>query len=202
MTQRPALDVSDLPSVVLGHRDPLWWGVVGLMAIESTVFALTAVTYFYLRGGAVEWPPPGSEMPLAIGTANLIALLVSVLPMHLVNQAGGRGEMKKARFWLIIATTIGALSLVLRCYEFGGMTFRYNSHAYGSIVWTIFGLHTLHLITSFGENGSFLALLFKGPIEDKHRLDVRLNGLYWYFVVASWVPLYTFLYWDPGLFRR
>ena len=39
MTRRPALDVSELPHVALGHRDPLWWGVVGLMAIESTVFA-------------------------------------------------------------------------------------------------------------------------------------------------------------------
>jgi cytochrome c oxidase subunit III len=202
MTRRPALDVSDLPSVVLGHRDPLWWGVVGLMTIESTVFALTALTYFYLRGGGVEWPPPGSEMPLAVGNANLIALLVSVLPMHRVNQAGMRGEMKKARFWLIIATAFGLASLILRSYEFGGMTFRYNSHAYGSIVWTIFGFHTLHLLTSMGENAVFLALLFKGPVEDKHRLDVRLNGLYWYFVVASWVPLYAFLYWDPGLFRR
>jgi heme/copper-type cytochrome/quinol oxidase subunit 3 len=202
MTHRPALDVSELPRVVLGHRDPLWWGVVGLMAIESTVFALTALTYFYLRGGGIEWPPPGSEMPLAVGTANLIALLVSVLPMHLVNKHGGEGRMMKARFWLIVATLFGAASLVLRCSEFGGMTFRYNSHAYGSIVWTIFGLHTLHLITSVGENVVFLTLLFKGPIEDKHRLDVRLNGLYWYFVVASWVFLYSFLYWDPGLFRH
>lgn len=202
MTPRPALDVSNLPSVVLGHRDPLWWGVIGLMAIESTVFALAAVTYFYLRGGGIVWPPPGSEMPLAIGTANLIVLLASVFPMHLVNKVGGRGEMKKARFWLIVATVFGAVSLVLRCYEFGGMTFRYNSHAYGSIVWTIFGLHTLHLLTSVGENVLFLTLLFKGPVEDKHRLDVQLNGLYWYFVVASWAFLYTFLYWDPGLFRR
>jgi heme/copper-type cytochrome/quinol oxidase subunit 3 len=202
MTRRPALDVSELPRVVLGHRDPLWWGVVGLMAIESTVFALTAVTYFYLRGGADVWPPPGSEMPLAVGNANLIALLISVLPMHLVNQHGGEGRMMKARVGLIVATALGIISLVLRCYEFGGMTFRYNSHAYGSIVWTIFGLHTLHLLTSVGENTVFLVLLFKGPIEDKHRLDVRLNGLYWYFVVASWVFLYSFLYWDPGLFRR
>jgi cytochrome c oxidase subunit 3 len=202
MTRHPVLDVSELPRVALGHRDPLWWGVVGLMAIESTVFALTAVTYFYLRGGGVVWPPPGAEMPLAIGNANLIVLLISVFPMHLVNKFGGRGEMMKARFWLIVASALGIGALILRCYEFGGMTFRYNSHAYGSIVWTIFGLHTLHLISSVGENTVFLALLFKGPIEDKHRLDVRLNGLYWYFVVASWVFLYTFLYWDPGLFRR
>jgi heme/copper-type cytochrome/quinol oxidase subunit 3 len=202
MTNRPALDVSELPRVVLGHRDPLWWGVVGLMAIESTVFALTALTYFYLRGSADIWPPPGAEMPLAVGNANLIVLLVSVLPMHLVNKHGAKGEMMKARFWLIVTTAFSAAALILRCYEFGGMTFRYNFHAYGSIVWTIFGLHTLHLITSMGENVVFLALLFKGPIEEKHRLDVRLNGLYWYFVVASWVFLYSFLYWDPGLFRR
>jgi cytochrome c oxidase subunit 3 len=205
MTSRrslPTLDVSDLPSWALGPRDPLWWGVVGLMSIESTVFALTAVTYFYLRGGAVEWPPPGAEMPLAVGTANVVVFLASLLPMHLVNRAALHAEMRKARFWLIVATALGVVSMVLRVYEFGGMTFRYNSHAYGSIVWTIFGLHSMHLLTSVGENTVFLVLMFTGPLEKKHQSDLRLNGLYWYFVVASWALLYGFLYWDPGLFRR
>jgi len=196
---RPAIDVSELPSFAFGPRDPLWWGVVGLIAIESSVFALAAVTYSYLRGGAVEWPPPGAEMPYLVGIANLILLIASVFPMQLANRAALRGSLRPMRKWLFVATAIGLVCLAVRGLEMSGMTFLYNQHAYGSIVWTIFGLHTLHLLTSCGENVVFLVLLYRGPVEEKHRLDLRLNGLYWFFVVASWVPLFAILYGDGRL---
>ncbi|HEV7518004.1 MAG TPA: hypothetical protein VGR07_17025, partial [Thermoanaerobaculia bacterium] len=53
------LDVSELPTVVFGSRAPLWWGLIGMIAIESTMFALLVVTYYYLRGNAQVWPPHG-----------------------------------------------------------------------------------------------------------------------------------------------
>ena len=44
-----ALDVAGLPTVVFGHRSLMWWGTLGVMAIEGTVFALAVMAYFYLR---------------------------------------------------------------------------------------------------------------------------------------------------------
>jgi cytochrome c oxidase subunit 3 len=44
---RPAaagVDVGGLPTYVFGHGSMMWWGTMGLMVIESTVFALTIVT--------------------------------------------------------------------------------------------------------------------------------------------------------------
>ena len=199
MRSRPTIDVSGLPTFAFGPRDPLWGGVVGMIVIESSVFALAAVTYSYFRGGAVEWPPPGAEMPRLLGTVNLALLIASMFPMHLANRAALRGELRPMRRGLFVTTAIGFVCLALRAFELSGMTFRWNHHAYGSIVWTIFGLHTLHLLASCVENALFLVLLFRGPVEDKHRLDMRLNGMYWFFVVLSWVPLYAFLFWDPGL---
>ena len=51
-----ALDVSALPTVVFSHRTMMWWGTLGLMAVEGTVFALAVMTYFYLRSHADNWP--------------------------------------------------------------------------------------------------------------------------------------------------
>jgi len=36
-----------------------------------------------------------------------------------------------------------------------------------------------------------------GPLEDKHYVDVTVSALYWYFVVAAWIPLYLLVYWLP-----
>ena len=138
-------------------------------------------------------------MPHLLGTVNMIVLLASVYPMHRANKAALDAALRPMRAWLFAATILGFVALALRAFEFPGMTFRWNHHAYGSIVWTIFGLHTLHLLSSCVENLLFLVLLYRGPVEDKHRLDLRLNGLYWFFVVASWLPLFALLYGDNRL---
>jgi cytochrome c oxidase subunit 1/cytochrome c oxidase subunit I+III len=201
MVNRPKIDVSALPNMAFGSRDPLWWGVTGLIAIETTMFALLVASYYYLRGGADLWPPPHSHPALPWGIANLALLLVSVYPMHRVNRAALFGKVRVFRFWLIVTTVLGIASLVLRGEELARLTFRWNSHAYGSLVWTLFGFHTIHLLTSNVENLIFIVLLFKGPVEKKFCADLRLNGLYWFFVVAVWVPVFAIIYLDPGLFR-
>jgi heme/copper-type cytochrome/quinol oxidase subunit 3 len=202
MKQRPVLDVSELPSVVFGSRAPIWWGVVGLLAIEGTVFALLAATYFYLRGGASEWPPPGVAQPsLALTTTGLAILLASIVPMHWTNKAAERGELGRIQLWLSVTTLLGIVFLAMRVAEFRSLSYEWRSHAYGSVVWTVLAIHTLHVLTSVGENTLFLTLLWRGPVEDKHLTDVTVNGLYWYFVALSWLPFYVLFYLDPGLFR-
>lgn len=200
MKPRADLDVSGLPSVVYGPRASLWWGVAGIMAIEGTMFAILAASYFYLRGGAVEWPPTDVRHPgLGITTLGLLILLASILPMHRAARAAGREDLKAIRLWLIVSTVLMVAFLVVRGIVLRGLTFRWDSHAYGSIVWTAIGLHTLHVVTGTCENLLFLALLRKGPVEDKHMLDLRLNSLYWYFVALSWVVFYCIFFLDPGL---
>ena len=53
-----ALDVSRLPSHGFSHRSPMWWGTLGMIAIEGTVFALTVMCYFYLRSHSASWREP------------------------------------------------------------------------------------------------------------------------------------------------
>jgi cytochrome c oxidase subunit 3 len=203
MRQRATLDVSHLPSVVFGSRAPLWWGAVGIMAIEGTMFAIMAASYFYLRGGADVWPPPGTLHPgLGITTLNLAILLASILPMHLAARSATREDLPAVRLWLIVATVLMVAVLAVRWYILQHLTFLWNSHAYGSLVWTTAGLHTLHVLTGTIENLLFITLLTRGPVEDKHILDLRLNSLYWYFVVACWVPFYLIFFLDPGLLAR
>ena len=64
-------------------------------------------------------------------------------------------------------------------------------------MWTLFGLHTLHLVTDAWDTGVLNVLFFTGPLEGKRFGDVSENSLYWYFVVVSWLPIYAVLYWAP-----
>ncbi|HKV12291.1 MAG TPA: cytochrome c oxidase subunit 3 [Thermoanaerobaculia bacterium] len=200
MRERPTLDVSDLPTVAFGARASIWWGAVGLMAIEGTMFAIMAASYFYLRGNAAEWPPTGAFHPgLMLTTINLAILLGSMIPMHYAAKAAHEENLDGIRRSLIVATVLIAAVIVLRFVILSRLTYRWDSHAYGSLIWTTAGLHALHLITGLVENLLFIVLLIKGPVEDKHLVDVRVNTLYWYFVALSWVPFYVIFFLDPGL---
>jgi len=196
----PVIDVSNLPTTAFGQRDPLWWGVAGVMCIEGTMFALMLASYFYLRGGAHVWPPPGVLHPgLGITTGNLAILLLSILPMHLAAQAAEREDLAKIRLWLVVSTVLFVAFLALRISIMHRLTFRWDSHAYGSLIWTTVGLHTVHVVTGIVENLLFISVLTRGPVEDKLMDDIRLNSLYWYFVVACWALFYGVFYLDPGL---
>lgn len=201
MRPRPRIDVSSLPTLAFGPRAPLWWGVASMLAIETTMFALLIATYFYLRGNESLWPPSG-DPPVGPASAGLFLMLLSVPPMVMTHRESGRGRrLKVMRFWLIVSMAIGLLALGFRIAEFGELPFRWDHHAYGSIVWTLLGMHGIHLLVSSGENLLFTALLFKGPVEEKHLLDLRLNAMYWYFVVAWGIVTYALIYLDPGVLR-
>jgi cytochrome c oxidase subunit 3 len=89
------------------------------------------------------------------------------------------------RLHLILATALGLVAATLRWYEIHCLPFRWDSHAYGSVVWALLGLQWLHQLTGIGENALFVALLWIGPIEDKHRADIEVSTLLWYFVIAG-----------------
>ena len=194
---RRALDISALPSYAFGHRSLMWWGTWGLIAIEGTLFALAIASYFFLRSQSDAWPITAPPPALLWGSANTVLLLASTLPNHQAKRASERSDLVRTRWWLMACLLCALVFLVLRVFEFGSLYTRWDSDAYGSIVWTLLGLHTVHLITDTYDTAVLTLLLFTGPMEGQRFSDVSENALYWYFVVLSWLPIYAVIYWAP-----
>lgn len=194
------LDVSGLPTYAFGRRDPRWVAVALLIAIETSVFALMGFAYFYTRTRLDVWPPtsPGQREP-AFGAAIAAVLIASAFTAQLVNRAAYAADLPRARRWLLWTTLLSAAALALRAVEMSGLPFRWDSNVFGSLFWGVLTLHTLHLAAGNVENGLLLALLYRGPIEKKHLVDLEVNGIYWYFVVFCFPPLYAVFYWDGVL---
>jgi cytochrome c oxidase subunit 3 len=199
VAERVMLDVSALPTYGFSHRSLVWWATLGLIAIESTVFALAAGTYFYLRSHATVWPLSGPPPDLLWGTLNTAILLASLLPNHLAKRAAEQDRLASARLWLCVCFAMGLAFLVLRAFEFSALNVSWDSNAYGSAVWLLLGLHTTHLVTDAYDTLVLAVLLFTGPLQGKRMVDVSENGFYWYFVVWSWLPIYAVIYWAPRL---
>ncbi len=199
---RRTIDVSGLPEYAFGHRDPLWWGVMGLVAIEGTMLALLAASWFYVRGNYVAWPPQGVGTRVQLLAALEVALLLaSAWPTHLSNLAAERGDLRGMRLWLGVTTALGLAYLVVRSFLFAALPFRWDLTAYASVLWGALVLNTTHGLSGVLENATMLVLLFTGPLEKKHLVDVHASGLLWYFVVFSWTPLWFLMFAAPLLLR-
>jgi cytochrome c oxidase subunit 3 len=193
------LDVSALPTFGFGHRSPMWWGTMGLVAIESTVFALAIMSYFYLRSHAAAWPMSGLPPDLFWGTLNTAIMVVSMLPNHFAKRAAERLDLKKVRLWLVVCLLVSVAFLTVRVLEFKTLNTHWATDAYGSAVWMLMGLHTTHLITDAYDSLVLTVLMYTGPLEGKRFVDVSENAGYWYFVVLSWIPIYAVIYWGARI---
>jgi cytochrome c oxidase subunit 3 len=193
-----SLDVSGLPSYRFSHHSPMWWGTLGMIAIEGTVFALSIATYFYLRMHSVTWPMSALPPDLLWGTLNTAIMLGSLVPNHFAKKAGEREDLHGVRIWLIAGLVFSLGFLSVRVMEFAALNVRWDSNAYGSIVWTMLGLHTTHLITDLADTLVLAALMFTRHARNPRRFgDVQDNALYWNFVVLTWLPIYGCIYYVP-----
>jgi len=104
-------------------------------------------------------------------------------------------QLQQARIWLVASCLAGLAFTVVRCFEFAALNVRWDSSAYGSVVWLLLGLHTTHIVTDLVDTIVLTVLFFTGPLDGKRFVDVSENSFYWYFVVATWIPIYLVIYW-------
>jgi heme/copper-type cytochrome/quinol oxidase subunit 3 len=192
------LDVSSLPELAFSHGASIWWGVLGLIAIEGTMFGLLAASYLYLSQVAPAWPPPAIQWPaLTAATINLGVLIASLAPMIWTHCEAVGERPGRVAIGLVVCTVFCIASLVLRGFEFHALHVSWNETAYGSITWSILGMHTGHLLATMLENVLLILVMRSRRREEKHLVDVTVQALYWYFVVGAWIPLYALVFLSP-----
>jgi cytochrome c oxidase subunit III len=193
------IDLSGLPTYAYGHRSLMWWATLGFCLIEATAFALAVMAYFYLRGKAASWPPNLGPPDLLWGTLNTAILLASCLPNHWTKKAAEAEDLRGARIWLAVCLVFGLAFNAVRGLEYTALNVQWDTNAYGSIVWCLLFLHTLHVVTDVADTAVLTALMFTRHGRGKRFVDVSENAFYWYFVVLTWLPLYAVIYLAPRI---
>jgi len=192
------------PRVAGGEAPPSvrptgWWGMVILIATESTLFAILISTYFYLRftsDGA--WPPrPLADPKLVNPLVVTLVLVASSVPASLSARAVRDGRSARARLALVATVVLGIVFLILQwlLVDSSLETFRPGDHAYGSIFYTLIGLHAAHV--AFGVLLGAFAVLRTVRLDRTAVLTVRVTALYVHFVNVVAVLVFLVLYLSP-----
>jgi cytochrome c oxidase subunit III len=195
--RRRVLDVAALPEYAFGNQGLIWWGTAGYMVIEGAMLLMVLVVYYYLRLRVDQWPPSVPPPDLQFGTINLVLMIASLLPAYFGKVAAEKFDLRGVRLWLIVLTLFGVVATVIRAYEFTALNCRWDTNAYGSIVWFVIGLHTTHVVTDVVDGAVLAALMFSSHVDKTRFVDVSENSLYWYYIVAWWVPYYLTIYFTP-----
>lgn len=187
----------DLPHVMAGSASLGWWGTVMLLFTEATLFGGLISAYFYLRFLSPAWPPDGLPKPeLILPAVGSVLLLGSSLPMYLAERAGRRDHRRGVQAWLLVAFVLGVAFLGIQGAEYARSEFTPQTNAYGSLFFTITGIHGLHVL------GALLLNLGMQAIAARRRgtradAPLRNVALYWHFVDAVWVVIFASLYLSP-----
>jgi heme/copper-type cytochrome/quinol oxidase subunit 3 len=199
MTAWDTRDVTGLPTYTFGHHSLMWWGTMGIVVIEGTVFIMAIGTYLYLRSLSPQWPVGALPPELTFGTLNTVILLLSAIPNQWTKKVAEQEKLREVRIGLVICLLFAFAFLAVRALEFGALNTHWDTNAYGSIVYALMVLHTIHLVTDVIDTIVLTVLIFTGPLEGKRFVDVSENAVYWWFVVGSWVFIYATIYWVPRL---
>lgn len=201
MTTVPRVVPADmLPVDLSDKRAPVWWGVVLMIVIETTVFASLIASYFYLKSNSPVWPQGGIEPPeLLLPSINAGILLLSSLPVWWADSGIRKGDTRRLKIGLGVGFVMGVAFLVLKYVEYSSKDYSWSTNAYGSIIWTITGFHSAHVVVLLIKTLVVEVLAFRGYFSERRNIGVQVNGLYWHFVVLAWVPLFATLYLSPRL---
>jgi cytochrome c oxidase subunit III len=167
-------------------RPVAWWGMLMLVASESTLFACLFGTYFYLRSVAPHWPPSGvPEPPVALPVALALLLAATALPLRLANRRARSGGLGGAQALLVLALVVQAVYFGLAVHDFSDrlVSLTPQTDAYGSITYVLLGATLAHVAV-----GLLLDLWLLGKLA-RGLTTYRLNALeaiafYWYAVVV------------------
>ncbi|PPK72204.1 cytochrome c oxidase subunit 3 [Methylobacter tundripaludum] len=189
-----------LPVGSEGKRSGGWWGVLALIVTEGSLFGYLLFTYFYLAAQSEQhWPPDGLPVLLMPGLNTLI-LLASSIFVWACERCIQRRLMRWSLASMALALMLGIGFVVIQLNEWSKLTYDMTSNLYGSLYFTITGFHMLHVIVGLVILMVLLLWLALGYFDHRRYAAVTIGGLYWHFVDAVWLFVFTTLYLTPYLY--
>lgn len=174
-------------------------GVVGmycLIAAESAIFTIFVVAYIFYLGKSLSGPQPKDvlEVPYFFTAC----LLSSSLTIHFAVKALRAGNMRTFSGWWLLTIVLGATFLGGTAHEWHhliydkGLTIRTN--LFGTTYYSLVGLHAFHVTVGLIALTSVLVFGLFGLVRQQHAERLEVLSLYWHFVDAVWVVVFTVVY--------
>ena len=161
-----------------------WWGMAVFVATEATLFGTLIGSYYDLRFRTPHWPPPGVPEPKLAVPLILLAVLVSTsAPVQLASVFARSGRALAAQLSFLTALVVqsGYLAMQIHLMVDDLHRFAPQQSSYGSIYFTLVGVHQAHVLLGILLEAWFVLRLFGGTTPYRV-VGVRATVFYWHAV--------------------
>lgn len=168
----------------------------GLIIGESAIFTIFVVAYIFYIGKSLYGPTP--KQVLEVPVVNTICLLSSSLTIWLSERALERNRIKLFGWLWGLTLALGVIFLVGTGIEWQDLIYHkgltISTNLFGTTFYSLVGLHASHVL--FGIIGLSTVLIFTllGKVREEHCERIQVLALYWHFVDAVWVVVFTVVY--------
>jgi cytochrome c oxidase subunit III len=170
--------------------------MASLIVAESAIFTIFVIAYLYYLGRDVTGPTPREVLELPIfGT---ICLLSSSGFIMLAERAIEHAKMGAFALWWAITILLGGIFLADTAMEWYKLIVHdhltIHTNLFGSCFYSLVGLHASHVIVGLIMMLVVLSFALGRKVHPKHAERVKILAMYWHFVDAVWVVVFTVVY--------
>jgi cytochrome c oxidase subunit III len=170
--------------------------MAGLIIAEAGIFTIFVVAYLFYLGKSVTGPAPSEVLERPIFYT--ICLLSSSLTIHLAAKFLARGVGAVFLGLWLLTIGLGGLFLYGTAWEWHRLIYEHgltiSTNLFGTTYYSLLGLHAFHVIAGLIMLLIVAAFGLSGRVGVKQSGRIEVLSMYWHFVDAVWVVVFTVVY--------
>jgi cytochrome c oxidase subunit III len=170
--------------------------MASLIAAESAIFTIFVVAYLFYIGKSLTGPTPREVLETPIFFT--ACLLSSSLTIHLASKLLERGKRGAFLGLWFLTIVLGGLFLFGTGQEWHRLIYEHgltiSTNLFGTTYYSLVGLHATHVTAGLIMLSIVLLFGLAGRVGPEQSTRVDVLSMYWHFVDAVWVVVFTVVY--------
>jgi cytochrome c oxidase subunit 3 len=170
--------------------------MAGLIIAESAIFTIFVVAYVFYLGKSTTGPTPAEVLETPIFYT--ICLLSSSLTIHLAAKSLERDYRRLFLVFWLLTIAMGGLFLYGTAQEWHRLIYErgltISTNLFGTTYYSLVGLHAFHVTAGLIMLSLVAIFGFIGRMGVDQSGRVAVLSMYWHFVDAVWVVVFTVVY--------
>lgn len=191
--------VPAIPPAYEGEWRTPYRGKTAMFALitgESAIFTIFVVAYVFYIGKSLSGPTP--QQVLEVPIFSTICLLSSSFTIMLAEHALARNRLGGFAGWLGATISLGLIFLGGTAIEWHKLIYRdgltISTNLFGTTYYSLVGLHATHVIIGLVMLSLVFVFTVAGGVGKQHVEKIAVLAMYWHFVDAVWVVVFTVVY--------
>jgi cytochrome c oxidase subunit 3 len=170
--------------------------MAALIIAESAIFTIFVVAYLFYAGQSLTGPTPREvlETPVLF----TICLLSSSITVHFAAKSLERGRLAAFSTLWSLTVLLGGLFLFGTAQEWRRLVYErgltISTNLFGTTYYSLVGLHAFHVTAGLLMLLIVLIFTLAGRLGEDQSGRIGILAMYWHFVDAVWVVVFTVVY--------